>query len=306
MPELPEVETLRRGLEIEVTGRRILGTVVANAKVLKEQTEAAFRERIVGRWIQQIDRRGKYLLLLLGDADPRANLSENGKTSVRDDRQHHDLPLASPLFLCIHLKMRGQLLLLPAETGLAPYHCVRIRLDDGRDLRFHDMWTWGEIRALTAEELAGVAGLAGMGPEPLSKDWSGAELRRRLAKRSGAVKSVLLDQRTVAGVGNIYADESLHRAGIHPERPARSLTETETERLAEAIRTVLTEAVNGGGTLSDEYTDLAGKPGRYSPRVYDRGGQPCGVCGTKLTRIRLGGRGTVYCSRCQPFSEMVG
>ena len=126
-----------------------------------------------------------------------------------------------------------------------------------------------------------------------------ADLQAALAGRRTAIKPALLDQRVVAGVGNIYADESLFRAGIRPERSAGSLTRSEVERLAEALRAVLHEAVEGGGTTSDEYVDVHGLAGRYTPRVYDRGGAPCLDCGTTLTRCRLGGRGTVYCPQCQ-------
>ncbi len=305
MPELPEVETLRRGLEREVSGRRILGAVVANAKVLKEQTEAAFRQRIIGKRIEQIDRRGKYLLFSLGDVNRSAIDGKTESNSGDSYRESDVFPTVSPFSLCIHLKMRGQLLLQSAEVLPAPYHCVSLLLDNGLALRFHDMWTWGEIRVLTPTEVNKTTGLGQMGKEPLSTAWDAADLFQKLKGRSTPVKTLLLDQRVVAGVGNIYADESLFRAGIHPERHGRSLTLPETERLVNEVRAVLTEAVTGGGTTSEDYVDLAGQPGRYTPRVYDRSGKPCVVCGTSLSRIRLGGRGTVYCSRCQANSAIV-
>jgi formamidopyrimidine-DNA glycosylase len=295
VPELPEVETLRRGLEKGILNRRIVRADVANAKVLKEQTEAAFRERIVGKRIEHVDRRGKYLLVALTAErtdvrSPSTPPSDNGQRVALGE---------PPVLLCIHLKMRGQLLLQKVGEPTGPYHCVSLLLDDGMAIRFHDMWTWGEMRALTGDELAKVAGLAGMGAEPLDPAWDGRSLAAQLAKRSAPIKPTLLDQRVVAGIGNIYADEALFRAGIHPERPAASLTEAETDCLMQTIRAVLSEAVEGGGTTSDEYVDVEGVAGRYTPRVYDRGGQPCVVCGTPLTRIRLGGRGTVYCAQCQ-------
>jgi formamidopyrimidine-DNA glycosylase len=296
VPELPEVETLRRGLEKGILNRRIVCAVVTNAKVLKEQTEAAFRERIAGKRIERIDRRGKYLLVAL--TAERADV--RSPSTLPSDNGHRVALGDPPILLCIHLKMRGQLLLQKADETAGPYHCVSLLLDDGRAVRFHDMWTWGEMRALTGDELAQVPGLAGMGAEPLAPKWGAASLAGQLVKRSGPIKTTLLDQRVVAGVGNIYADESLFRAGIHPERSAATLTEDETARLAQTIRAVLMEAVESGGTTSDEYVDVAGRAGRYMPRVYNRGGQPCVVCATPLTRIRLGGRGTVFCARCQP------
>ena len=139
-----------------------------------------------------------------------------------------------------------------------------------------------------------------MGPEPLSEHWTPQLFGAGLAKRpKTAIKAVLLDQAVLAGVGNIYADESLHRAGVQPLRPAGSLTLAETERLHREIRAVLSEATEGGGTTSESYVDADGQIGRYAPRVYDRAGQPCRACGTALTRIRVTGRGTVYCAACQ-------
>lgn len=291
MPELPEVETLRRGLENTVLNRRVVDVIVANAKVLKGQSEAALRERTIGKHITQFRRRGKYLLITLADAAT-------------------DLPgvpeASLPLFsLCIHLKMRGLLAVEDASSEPGNYHCISLLLEDKNGsrevLRFYDMWTWGEFRALQEAEIGKSAPpLAGMGDEPLDAAWGAASLAAQLKKRKMAIKPTLLDQRVVAGIGNIYADESLFRARIHPERPANSLTADETQRLAESVRTVLLSAVEGGGTTSDNYFDLAGRPGRFTPQVYDRGGEPCRVCGTSLSRIRLGGRGTVFCETCQP------
>lgn len=308
MPELPEVETLRRGLEQSVLNRRITGVLVANAKVLKGQAEETFHERVIGKYITGVDRRGKYLLVRLSVS------STDTPTSPSPASPHG----SSPLLLCIHLKMRGQLRVCSsngtrgsgggddaaketiATEVTSPYLCVRLELDKGAtELWFEDMWTWGEMRALTEDEARLLPGLAKMGAEPLEPGWDGTALASKLSGRKGPIKPVLLDQTVVAGVGNIYADEALFRAGIHPERSAQSLLAAETNRLADEIRAVLTEAVNGGGTTSDNYFDIAGSPGRYAPRVYDRGGEPCVVCGTVLIRIRLGGRGTVFCTACQ-------
>jgi len=162
------------------------------------------------------------------------------------------------------------------------------------------MWTWGEMRLVTAQELAAHPALIGMGPEPLEEAWLPSQLSAGLVRRpKTAIKAALLDQAVVAGVGNIYADESLFRAGVQPLRPAGSLSEAEIGRLHRAIRQVLGEATAGGGTMSDNYVDAEGQIGRYVPRVYDRGGQPCVSCGAALTRVRVVGRGTVYCAACQ-------
>lgn len=282
MPELPEVETLRRGLERDSIGRSIVGVTVSDTRILKGQTQATFEERVVGRRIARIDRRGKYLLISLVD-DTGENKSFN-----------------PPIFLCTHLKMRGQLRLQMAQDAPDSYHCLSLLLDNNAAVRFYDMWTWGEMRALTEEELARTPGLVEMGPEPLGATWDSAILQKRLAGRRGPVKPALLDQKVIAGVGNIYADEALFRAGIHPQRTAGGLCESELERLAASIRLVLLEAVAAGGTTSEDFTDLGGQAGRFTPEVYDRAGKPCPLCGTLLTRIKLGGRGTIFCANCQP------
>ena len=284
MPELPEVETLRRGLEQTVLHRRIIDVTVANPKVLRGQSPEQFCQRVIGSRIESVGRRGKYLSIPLST------------TGQRDHPQDQPSDLYA---IYLHLKMRGQILLEPADGEAGKYHCVSLVLDNGTAIRFYDMWTWGEIRALTRDEAHRLTALAAMGAEPLEEDWGGAALAEKLKGRRLAIKPTLLDQTVVAGVGNIYADESLFRAGISPLRPAGSLTEGEAERLALAIRGILTEATDGGGTTSDEYVDIAGAAGRYVPKVYDRGGAACVICGKTLTRLRLAGRGTVYCETCQ-------
>lgn len=274
MPELPEVETLRRGLERHLTGRMLGTTRIRVPKMLKGTLSdpAVFSERLQGARIESVGRRGKHLIIALD----------------------------SGYYLLFHLNMRGQLLVTPGTMPEAKYLAAAFPLDDGNELRFHDMWTWGEIRLVSWEELAAHPALSSMGPEPLSEDWTPTNFAEGLAKRSKvAIKAILLDQGLVAGVGNIYADESLYRAGIHPLRPAGSLNETETKRLHREIRAVLFEATNGGGTTSDNYVDAEGQIGRYTPRVYDRGGRPCLSCGQVLTKIRVAGRGSVYCTSCQ-------
>lgn len=293
MPELPEVETLRRGLERTALHRRVVEVTVANVKVLKGQSEAILRERTIGKCITQVERRGKYLLITLA-ADGTAATDSTASPPP-------------PVLLCIHLKMRGYIRVEEEAEPPGRYHCVTLLLEEREGkrstLRFYDVWTWGEMRALYPQELAReVPSLTEMGEEPLAPTWSGDVLGAKLRSRRTAIKPALLDQAVVAGIGNIYADESLFRARIHPTRRANSLTETETERLAAAVRTVLTEAIAGGGTTSDDYFDVAGRPGSFRPLVYDRGGEPCSVCGAPLTRIRLGGRGTVFCANCQPIT----
>ena len=274
MPELPEVETLRRGLERHLVGRTLGSPRVRVAKMVKGTVSdpVVFGERLQAARIESVGRRGKHLIIAL-------------------DSGYH---------LLFHLNMRGQLLVMPSQAPEEKYLAAAFPLDNGRELRFHDMWTWGEMRLASPEELAAHPALSAMGPEPFSEEWTPRRLLEGLARRPKTViKTILLDQGLVAGVGNIYADESLYRACIHPLRPAASLTGPETERLHGEIRAVLSEAITGGGTTSDNYVDAEGQIGRYTPRVYDRNGQPCFCCGRPLTKIRVAGRGTVFCASCQ-------
>lgn len=271
MPELPEVETLRRGLERVLVGQTLGETRVCVAKMLKGTLvdPAVFSSRLRSVQIVSVSRRGKHLIIALN----------------------------SGYYLLFHLNMRGQLIVMPSDAPEAKYLAAAFPLDNGAELRFHDMWRWGEMRLVTPEELAAHPALRGMGLEPFSEEWTPARFLEGLAKRPRTpIKAILLDQTLVAGVGNIYADESLYRAGIQPLRLAGSLTEAEAVRLHREIRAVLTEATDGGGTISDNYVDAEGQVGRYTPSVYDRGGKPCITCDLPLTRIRVTGRGTVYCA----------
>jgi formamidopyrimidine-DNA glycosylase len=278
LPELPEVETVRRGLERSLTGRQILSLRVLVPKMIKGRVTDSdhFARVLTGDIITGIRRRGKYLIF----------------------------DLDSGYYLLFHLKMRGHMRVVPRHVADGKYLALGITVGgdakEPDELRFYDMWTWGEVRWVDADELRSHPSLAAMGVEPLSDSFTSETLRNSLSQRpKTAVKAALLDQTVVAGVGNIYADESLFRSGIKPQRLAGSLTGAETERLCHEIRCVLNEAIGGGGTESDNFIDTEGEPGRYRPRVYDRGGQPCDRCGTKLDRTRIGGRGTVYCPSCQ-------
>jgi len=274
MPELAEVETVRRGLVSSASGALVVDAVVYDDRVLRGQSPVEFRSRMAGVVLGDAGRRGKFLLV---------PLSGGGMGSG---------------WLCLHFNMRGLLRWCGAGDAAERYDRVSLNLSDGRSLRFHDVWGWGEVRALTGSERDSVPALAAMGPEPLGDGFDVSVLLSRFRGRRSAVKVVLLDQSVVAGVGNIYADEALHRAGIDPRRLASSLPEPAVVRLVAAIREVLSEAVASGGSIWD-YMDLDGNPGRYVPRVYGRAGEPCGSCGTILERFRLGGRGTTWCPRCQ-------
>ena len=274
MPELPEVETARRGWSALVAGAVVSNVAVHDARVLKGQPPGELVGRLAGSRLGLADRRGKLLLVSVVDA------------------------AGCDWTLCIHFMMRGGLRLREALDPPGRYDRVSLALSDGRSLHYEDAWGWGGFRVIAPGDALRAPALVAMGPEPLDASWNATVLGKALRGRGGAVKSVLLDQSVVAGVGNIYADESLHRAGIDPRESASSLGDDRVGRLASAIRDVLAEAVAAGGSVGD-YTDLSGNPGRYVPRVYDRAGSPCGTCSTVLMRTKVGGRGTTYCPRCQ-------
>ena len=274
MPELPEVETLRRTLALHLVGRRIVEVNVVVLKMLSAPAgdPDAFSQIILGHRIDKISRRGKHLIFDL-------------------DMGYH---------LLFHLKMRGQIVVVPHEAEVEKYHALTLVFDSGFDLRFYDIWTWGAFGAVTGDALSEHPALTAMGAEPLDDSFTDVVLKGALAKRSRTtIKAAILDQSVVAGVGNIYADESLFRSGIRPDRKVGDLASEEITKLTRSIRAVLLDATGDGGTASDNYVDADGIVGRYHPQVYDRAGKPCDVCGEQLSRIKVAGRGTVFCPSCQ-------
>ena len=270
MPELPEVETIASDLRAHLAGQRITGVTVNWHRTVARPTLDEFVQRVVGRLIRSVSRRGKYLVLEL-------------------DRGH----------LLVHLMMSGRLQVLPAGESLGNHVRAVFELDNGQEMRFQDTRKFGRIY-LVDDPLEVTAGL---GPEPLDEAFTLGDFRWQLASRKGRLKPLLLNQRFLAGLGNIYADEALFAARLHPLRTADSLDPVEQARLYEAIRAVLRSAVEGRGTtLADRgYTDAAGEEGTYqvSLAVYGRGGEPCPRCQTSVERIVLGGRSTHYCPVCQ-------
>lgn len=272
MPELPEVEVVRRGLVREAADRQVTSVVVTGARTVRRQPAEALVERLTGARLGEAGRIGKFLLVPLDDG------SET---------------------LVIHLRMSGQLLLTVPEWPLAKHTHAVLGLSDGRELRFVDPRTFGELFVAVSP----VAALAHLGPDPLSPAWSAAVLGRGLAGRTGRLKLLLMDQRFVAGIGNIYSDEALFEARLRFDRPAGSLSGEEVGRLHRAVRKTLRDAVSHrGSSLRDaQYVDLFGAPGDYQNRhrVYGREGEPCARCGGPVRRISLGGRSTFLCETCQ-------
>ena len=271
MPELPEVETVARDLRQHLVGLTITGATVNWQRTIARPDAGEFEQQVVGRRVRSVGRRAKYVVIEL-------------------DRG----------YLLVHLMMSGRLYLVPA--GELPHDHLRVvlRLDSGQEMQFHDTRKFGRIYLV--DDLLEVT--AGLGPEPLDDDFTVGDFRRQLVRRKGRLKSLLLNQRFLAGLGNIYADEALFAAQLHPLRRADSLTGAEQARLYEAIRAVLGDAVQGRGTtLSDGgYTDASGQAGTYQARlmVYGRRGDSCLRCQTPIERIVVGGRSTHYCPTCQP------
>ena len=282
MPELPEVEVVRQGLVREVAGREVTSVAVTGVRTVRRQPAEALTDRLRGARLGEAGRIGKFLLMPLDDG--------------RDT-------------LVIHLRMSGQLLLTPPEWPLAKHTHAVLGLSDGRQLRFVDPRTFGELFVTPSPPGSpgaspGLpAALAHLGPDPLSPGWSAAVLGRRLAGRTARLKLLLMDQRFVAGIGNIYSDEALFEAGLRFDRPAGSLSVDEVGRLHQAVRTTLRDAVaHRGSSLRDaQYVDLFGAPGEYQHRhrVYGREGEPCPRCGGPVRRISLRGRSTFLCEACQ-------
>ncbi len=264
VPELPEVETIRRQLGPRVIGRRI---VEATAH---ESPKFAAAVAARGAVIEAVDRRGKYLLLALDD-----------------DRE-----------LIVHLGMTGRLLVQAAATPVDPYVRARWVLDDGV-LEYRDVRRFGRIAVVPRGEHASLPTLAAQGPEPFDGDFTPEHLWRALRASTMPVKVQLLSQRPVAGVGNIYADEALWQAGVHPS--ARRVTKAQAARLRDAIRDVLAQGIANGGTTLRDYRNVEGGSGenQHALACYGRGDEPCLRCGTTLRRIVVGARGTTFCPTCQ-------
>lgn len=270
MPELPEVETIGKDLRRILSGRCFTGATVHWPPTIARPSAEEFRQRIVGQRILDVGRRGKYLIFRLSGGD----------------------------HLLIHLGMTGQLLIREAGAAMEPHLRVVFDLDDGRQLRFDDTRKFGRIYLV--DDPAIVVGK--LGPEPLAEDFTPEVFSHLLARRRGRLKSLLLNQKFLAGLGNIYADEALFAARLHPLRRADSLTPAEVERLHRGMRRVLRQALAHRGTTFDgSYRDPAGEEGTHQEElaVFRRTGQPCPRCGTSIERLVVGGRGTHFCPRCQ-------
>jgi formamidopyrimidine-DNA glycosylase len=273
MPELPEVETVRRMLAERVVGRTVR-TVALSGLPLRGRVPRTLGRRLTGRTMESIGRHGKYLL-------------------IRFDGE---------LTVIAHLGMSGRWLFFPdAPVKAMPHVHVRIAFRDGSELWFQDPRRFGSVKAVATSRVARDPSIAVLGPDPIEHPPTGSWLHAQAQGLRAAVKLMLLDQRRLAGVGNIYASEILHRAGVDPRRPAGRIPADDWERIAEETRRVLDEAIGRFGTTFSMYRTLWNEPGSYGDqlRVYDRAGQPCRICGNPIRRIVQGARSTFFCPRCQ-------
>jgi formamidopyrimidine-DNA glycosylase len=273
VPELPEVETLARDLAPRLAGRTVAAVQLRRPSVLRYPDPETFIARLLGRRIQEVGRRGKYLL-------------------------HH---LEGGDLLVVHLGMSGQWrCALPSEPEPTHLHLL-LNLDDGGQLRYRDPRRFGRVLLGTEAELVAAGRLPRLGPEPLDPAFTPARLRQRLAGRRAPLKAALLDQRVVAGIGNIYADEACFLARLRPDRAAGSLGRVAAARLHAGLRQVLEVAIQSRGTSIADYRDAWGEIGHGQERllVYGRAGEPCPRCGRPLGSSRLAGRTTVFCRSCQ-------
>ena len=275
MPELPEVETVARSLRPALVGRRLGACEVRWRRTLGGLAPRAFATALEGVRVRAVERRAKWIVLELSRARAPAGV------------------------LCVHLRMTGRLSVDAASEPPGPWERVRIALDDGRVLRFVDPRKFGRVRF--AREAADV--LCELGPEPLGPEFTAEWLAGALRARRRLLKPLLLDQTFLAGLGNIYVDESLHAAGLHPLTRSERVAPAAAARLRESIRAVLAAAIEREGSSFDAfYRTPEGRPGSYQHlfRVYGRTGEPCLACGEPIRHLVVGQRGTHVCPRCQP------
>lgn len=273
MPELPEVETIRQILDPQIQGRTITKVTVHRQEVLAHPAANEFCRRVTGQTFAGMERRGKFLIARLTDGSR----------------------------ILLHLRMTGCLLLAPAEVPQEKHTHVIFHLENGRELRFSDTRRFGRFWLLGKEESDTYSRIEQLGPDPFDPCFSAQYLRTAFAKRKKKIKECLMDQRMIAGIGNIYSDEILFAARICPSRPANTLTDDEWERLTAAIPERLSYFIEKNRITPEEYLETKGQDYRNTPflQVYGQEGKPCPVCKEPLCKRIIGGRSSVYCPKCQ-------
>ncbi len=275
MPEMPEVETIRKTLAPHIEGRKITKVDLRLDRLVKVPADPAnFVSRLEGRTVTRLSRRGKYLCFQLDGA--------------------------GDIFI-VHLRMTGQLYYSEDGSTDRKYTRLALSLDNCSALLFADLRTLGALYLVSPEEIPLIKGLHTLGPEPLTEAFTEEYLTEYLSTRQTKIKSLLLDQCAIAGLGNIYADEALFLSGIHPERKAKTLTEKEIHKLYKAVNKVIGDGIADGGTTFSDYRDAHGESGHHQENLYayQRTGKPCKGCGTAIQRLVIGGRSSHFCPNCQ-------
>ena len=291
MPELPEVETVRRGLE-----QKLNNFIIKKVEVCRDSTVAfptnkeKFIKGLLNSLIYKWDRRGKYLIAQLKEV-------QNDKTQFPLENSQNNG------FLVIHLRMTGYFKFIEKSTHPCKHTRIRFFDKNNNELRYIDVRSFGQMwwinKDLSLNKI--IKGLGSLGPEPFSKEFDANYLKKVISKRTKSIKAILLDQTIVAGIGNIYADESLYSAGISPFREARTIKKNELIKLKESIVTVLKKSIGSGGTTFSDFRDLEGENGNFGlqTNVYRRTGKECRKCGNLIERQKITGRSTHWCPRCQ-------
>lgn len=274
MPEMPEVEIIRQALAGQVTGKTVQRIDVRLPRLIKWPSSEAFQQSVVGRTITSLERRGKYLIFHLDEE----------------------------VLLVVHLRMTGRLIYVVPGMPHDKYTRVVFTFTDGHSLLYADTRTLGTLYLITPEELCRIGGLNAMGPEPLSPEFTREYLHSIAANYRGTIKGLLLNQKFIGGMGNIYVDESLYLSGIHPARSGNSLSGEEIDRLYTRINQVILEGIQHGGTTVRDYRNSNGQSGghQHHLHVYGRKNQACRLCGCLIEKTEVAGRGTHYCPICQP------
>ncbi|MFL2080295.1 DNA-formamidopyrimidine glycosylase [Latilactobacillus sakei] len=272
MPELPEVENVRRGLETLAVGKTVSAIDIRWSKIIVNPDEV-FTAGLVGQQITAVDRRGKYFLIRFGEQ----------------------------LTVVSHLRMEGKYEVVAKEAPISKHTHVIFEFTDGQQMRYLDTRKFGRMQLIETGQENTVAGLKDLGPEPTPSTFLKADFYQRLQKHHKAIKPLLLDQKVVTGLGNIYVDETLWLSHIHPETPANDLTRAETDRLHDEIIAELELAINHGGTTVNTFLNATGHAGAFQEmlHVYGKKGVPCERCGTPIEKIKVAQRGTHFCPKCQ-------
>ncbi len=291
MPELPEVETVRRGLE-----QKLNNFIIKKVEVCRDSTVAfpsnkeEFIKGLLNSLIYKWDRRGKYLIAQLKEVQ-----NENTQFPVEKSQNNG--------FLIVHLRMTGYFKFINISTPPCKHTRIRFFDKNNNELRYIDVRSFGQMwwikQGLSPNKI--IKGLGSLGPEPFSKDFDTKYLKKVISKRTKSIKAILLDQKIVAGIGNIYADESLYSAGISPFREAQTIKKNEIIKLKESIVTVLKKSIGSGGTTFSDFRDLEGENGNFGlqTNVYRRTGKECHKCGNLIERQKITGRSTHWCPKCQ-------